>query len=114
MTEPVQDDAGLARALLTDAFGRVHEMLPPHLAGLDAEQVLWRPDPAANSVGWMVWHLARVQDDHLAGVGGVEQAWTASGWAARFALPYRVGTVGYGHSAEEVAAFTVGDAELLL
>ena len=46
-----------ATDILRDAFGRVAEDLPALLAGLDAETLLWRPDPEANSIGWLAWHL---------------------------------------------------------
>jgi hypothetical protein len=104
---------GTATALLRDAFGRVQELLPQTLADLTAEELVWRPDPDANPVAWLVWHLARVQDDHLAGIGEVDQVWTRDGWAERFALPYPVRSLGYGQSSEEVAAFAVTDPGLL-
>jgi hypothetical protein len=99
--------------VLRDAYGRIHEDLPALLDGLDPATLLWRPDPDANPVGWLAWHLSRVQDDHLAAVGGVEQAWTAEGFADRFALPYAVGAIGYGQTSAEVGAFDVTDAGLL-
>ena len=40
----------------------------------------WRPTgrtPEANSIAWLIWHLTRVQDDHVAGLAGCEQAWPA-------------------------------------
>lgn len=98
--------------ILTDSFNRVRDGLPAQLDGLTAEQVLWRPAPEANSIGWLAWHLARVQDDHLAGVGDVQQVWT-SGWSKRFALPYDERAIGYGQSSEEVGAFSVTDTALL-
>ncbi len=105
--------AALARALLVDAFGRVHEDLPDIVDGLSGEDLLWRPDPQANSIAWLVWHLTRVQDDHLAGVSGHEQVWTAAGWAERLGLPYPVRAIGYGQSPDEVGAFPVTDPALL-
>lgn len=106
------DTTDVTTEILTDAFDRVREGLPAQLEGLTAEQVLWRPAPNANSIGWLAWHLARVQDDHMAGVGGVEQVWTGD-WATRFALPYDESAIGYGQSSDEVGAFSVGDTELL-
>jgi hypothetical protein len=100
--------------ILRDAYDRIHEELPALLDGLDAETVLWRPDADANSIGWLAWHLTRVQDDHLAGVGEREQAWTAEGFAERFALPYAVGEIGYGHTSAEVGSFDVTDLSLLV
>ena len=104
----------IATQILLDAYDRVHDELPELLDGLDTETLLWRPDAEANPIAWLAWHLTRVQDDHVAGVGGVEQVWTAAGFADRFALPYAVGTIGYGHTSAEVGAFDVTDVALLL
>lgn len=103
-----------ATEILRDAFERVHDDLPRLLTGLTAEQVRWRPDAEANPVGWLVWHLTRVQDDHMAAIAGIPQAWTDLGWADRFRLPYDVSDHGFGHSTEQVGAFDVGDVALLL
>ncbi len=99
--------------LLRDAFGRIHEELPAVVADLSPEELLWRPDAEANPVAWLVWHLSRVQDDHLAALSGADQVWTAAGWADRFGLPYPLADIGYGQSAEDVGAFAVTDPELL-
>src|SRR5258708_35213412 len=74
--------------LLADALGRIREVVHEVADGLMADQLAYRPTPAANSIGWLIWHLTRVQDDHVAGVAGTEQAWTADGWARRYDLPF--------------------------
>jgi hypothetical protein len=99
--------------LLVDAFGRVHELVPEVVDGLDGDALAFRPAPDANSIGWLVWHLTRIQDDHVAHLAGVEQAWTGRGWADRFALPFETGATGYGQTSDEVAAVRPGAAELL-
>ncbi|MFE6971814.1 DUF664 domain-containing protein [Isoptericola sp. NPDC057653] len=99
-------------ALLEDAFGRVVGEARRVLRGATAERLAYRPDPDANTVAWLLWHLARVQDDHVADVAGVEQRWTAGGWAAKFALPFDPADTGYGHTPEQVAAVRA-DATLL-
>lgn len=104
--------ADVTTNILIDAFTRVRDELPQQLSGLGGEQLLWRPAPDANPIGWLAWHLARVQDDHLAGVGDVEQVW-AGGWCKRFALPYDDTTIGYGQTSEEVGRFHVTDVDLL-
>lgn len=53
-------------SLLKDAFGRVAEELPASLEGLTPEQLLWRPGPEANSIGWLAWHIARCEDAQMA------------------------------------------------
>lgn len=111
--EPADPGADLARDVLNDAFGRVHEAVPEVVGGLSSEQLLWRPDRWANPIAWLVWHLSRVQDDHLAGIDGGEQVWTSGGWHDRFGLPYSSRAIGYGQSADEVGAFVLGDPGLL-
>jgi hypothetical protein len=98
--------------LLVDAFGRVREAVHDAVEGLSTEQLSARLDPEANSIAWLVWHLTRVQDDHVAEVAGIEQAWTAGGWADRFRLPFARGEIGYGQGSDAVASVRVG-AELL-
>lgn len=105
--------AQLARALLVDAFTRVHDDLPSVVRGLTPEQLLWRPDAQANPIAWLVWHLSRVQDDHLAGISGHEQVWRSGGWFERFGLPYPVQEHGYGHTSDDVAAFVLDEPALL-
>lgn len=99
--------------LLEDAFERIHGVVHHAVDGLSAEELAWRPDPAANSIAWLVWHLTRIQDDHVAGVAGREQVYTADGWAARFGLPFDDREIGYGQDAAAVAAVTVESGEVL-
>ncbi|MFB0833969.1 mycothiol transferase [Arthrobacter halodurans] len=121
-------DAELVRDVLIDGFERVREDLHAVLAGASPATVLHRPAAGANSIGWLAWHLTRIQDDHLAGLaavlGGEEppsdwgherrgQLWLDAGWRERFALPYPDEDTGYGHGADDVARFGVGDPALL-
>ena len=99
--------------LLADAFGRIREVVVEVLEGLEPGDLDERVDPGANSIAWLVWHLARVQDDHVAAAAGVEQRWTAGGWSKRFALALDEADIGYGHDDEQVAAVSAG-GELLL
>ena len=100
--------------LLVDAFGRVRETVQQTVSGLGAEELNARLDPAANSIAWLVWHLARVQDDHVADAADLEQIWLRDGWVGRFALPLDPKAIGYGHTSEEVAAVHVEDPALLI
>ncbi|MEU1278030.1 DinB family protein [Streptomyces sp. NPDC005805] len=100
-------------ALLADAFERVREAVHEAVEGLSEDELAARPEEGANTVAWLVWHLARVQDDHLADAAGREQVWTSEGWAGRFGLPFPDTATGYGHSAGDVAAVRAPASDLL-
>lgn len=99
-----------ANDLLTDAFDRVAELVASVTDGLSREAVGYRPDPEANSIGWLIWHLSRVQDDHISGVAGTEQIWPK--WRDQFGLPFDEWATGYGQSSEDVGEVDV-EPELL-
>jgi uncharacterized damage-inducible protein DinB len=89
-----------------DAVHRAVDGLPP-------ADLHHRIDPDANSIAWLVWHLARVQDDHVSEVAGAEQVWTLKGWRERFGLPFDASETGYGHGSADVGAVTVESGDLL-
>src|SRR5712691_6843158 len=99
--------------LLTDAFTRIREVVHEAVDGQKPDQLAFRPDEQANSIAWLVWHLTRVADDHVADVAGTDQVWTSGGWAERFGLPFEPTETGYGHGSDEVAAVQVKSGELL-
>jgi Protein of unknown function (DUF664) len=102
-----------AAQVIADALGRVREVVHEVTDGLKPDQLAFRPDPESNSIAWLVWHLTRVQDDHVAAVAGTEQVWTAKGWGGKLALPYDLRATGWDQSADDVAAFGVSSGELL-
>jgi Protein of unknown function (DUF664) len=93
--------------LLADALARVREQMPDLVAGLSDDDLAWRPDPEANSIAWLVWHLTRIEDDHVADVAGTEQVWVSEGWAERFGLPFDVREHGYAMSTSDVGKVRV-------
>lgn len=86
--------------ILVDAYSRIPGAVHRAVSGLGEADLAARLDPEANSIGWLLWHLTRVQDDHIADLAGQEQLWDVAGWAERFDLP--VSGIGYGHSSAEV------------
>ncbi|MBC7291528.1 MAG: DUF664 domain-containing protein [Actinotalea sp.] len=98
--------------VLVDAFGRVREVVHGVLEGADDALLAHLPTDGTNSVAWLVWHLTRVQDDHVADAFGGQQVWVADGWAERFGLALPVADTGYGHGPLEVAA-VAASADLL-
>ncbi|MFF3722501.1 DinB family protein [Streptomyces erythrochromogenes] len=103
-----------ATDVIADGFGRIREVVHEAVDGVPAELLNARVDPAANSITWLVWHLTRIQDDHIAAAAGLEQVWRSGGWADRFDLPLPAGSTGYGHSARQAGTVRVDSGELLL
>lgn len=87
--------------MVLDAFGRVDESVPKIVDGLSVEQLTWHPGDEANSIAWLVWHLARVQDDHMSALADVEQVYTSQGWFDRFGLGLDPADIGFGQTAEQ-------------
>ena len=100
--------------LLLDAYGRVTELVHKVLNEVSADELAFRPDPDANSVAWLVWHLTRVEDSHFAELDGEGQIWERDGWFSRSGLNLSPDSTGYGHTSEEVAELKNASAELLV
>ena len=96
--------------LLVDSFSRVKDLVEGLTHGLTLELATWQADDEANSISWLLWHLTRIQDDHVAGLAGVEQVWPR--WRDRFALPFGPWATGYGQGADEAGQVDVS-GELL-
>jgi hypothetical protein len=100
--------------LLVDAFGRIRGIVHRVVGGLSPDELAVRVEDDANSIGWLIWHLTRIQDAQVADVAGTEQVWTASGWFDRFGLPFPAALTGYGQSSSEVAQVAGITAEQLI
>jgi Protein of unknown function (DUF664). len=72
-----------AKDILIDAYSRIQEEVHAAVGGLSPDVLNARPSDDANSVSWLVWHLTRVQDDHVADAAGLEQVWLAQDWEKR-------------------------------
>jgi hypothetical protein len=109
MEEPMH-----AKDVLVDAYGRIQEEVHSVVDGLSPDDLNARLDDRANSITWLVWHLTRVQDDHVADAFGLKQIWLSQDWADRFALGLPSRDTGYGHTPHKVAKVRVDSGDLLL
>ena len=99
---------------LAYTFEQIRNTSDRTIADLDRDGLVWRPDAEANSIAWLVWHLWRVADYHVAEIAESEQVWVEQGWAERFGLPSGYRDHGYGHTPQQVAAIAPAGAEPLL
>ncbi len=100
--------------LLTDGYERILQILERTLKGLTQDDLNKLPHPDCNGMGWLAWHLTRVQDHHVADLIGEEQLWVKDGWHTRFNRASDPSDIGWGHTPEDVAAFKSPDTETLL
>ncbi|MBU6534798.1 DinB family protein [Streptomyces sp. NPDC057245] len=102
-----------AKDILIEGYGRIQEEVHAAVGGLGPDGLNARPAAGANSVAWLVWHLTRVQDDHVADAFGLDQLWLSGGWEERFGLGLPRHDTGYGHDSARVAKVRVDSAGLL-
>ncbi|MBD0422796.1 DinB family protein [Streptomyces sp. TRM S81-3] len=102
-----------AKDILIEGYSRIREEVHAVVEGLDPDELNARPAGDANSITWLVWHLTRVQDDHMADAFGLDQVWLAQEWEKRFGLGLPRLDTGYGHSSAKVAKVRVDSADLL-
>ena len=97
-----------------ELYGRIVPLAREAVDGLDPTQLTAAPAPGTNSIGWLVWHLARVEDHHVSELLDVPQLWQTGDWAGRFGLEPDPHNTGYGHTPEQVAAVRPENAGALL
>ena len=102
-----------AKDILIDAYGRIQEEVHAAVEGLGPDDLNARPSEGANSIGWLVWHLTRVQDDHVADAFEFDQVWLSQDWQKRFGLDLPRHDTGYGHGSAKVARVRVDSGDLL-
>jgi uncharacterized damage-inducible protein DinB len=100
--------------LLLDLFDRLPSLVRSAVHELTPEQLRWVPAEGVNSIGWLIWHLTRVQDDHVAELMGEEQLWVSGPWPARIGIDPDAHDTGYGHTSDEVATIRPDSPEVLI
>jgi len=91
-------------AVLVDAFERVRSSTHRAVDGLSDDALTFRPGTDTNSIAWLVWHIARIQDDHISELRDGQQIWITGGWRERFGFPFPPSATGYDHTSADVAA----------
>lgn len=97
-----------------ESFENIRRVAGDVVDGLPDDALVWRIDDEANTIAWLIWHLARVQDDHVADLAGIDQVWTRDAWAERFGLDPDDTGIGYGDSSDDVAALRPSSGAVLL
>ncbi len=94
---------------LNEAFDKLKRALD----GLSEDELHWRPALESNTIDWMVWHMARVEDNWVnVRLRESESIWDRDGWAERCGV--EVPDNGYGQSAEEIRAIPPFNVPLVM
>ena len=98
---------------IEDAFNIEHEYLMDALDGLTSDEIIWKPGPEANSIGWILWHMIRVEDMWFQFfIQRQPEIWEKDNWNEKFGLPTRDN--GFGHTPEQVNNFPIYDLTEML
>jgi uncharacterized damage-inducible protein DinB len=88
--------------LLIELYDRIPPLVHDVADGLSSDDLQWRPSPEANSIGWLLWHVSRVQDHHISELLDEPQLWASGDWASSFQLEPDPTNTGYGHTPADV------------
>ena len=100
--------------LIINIYERMSQEIERSLDGLTLDDVNQHPSTDTNSIGWLAWHLTRVQDRAIADLAGEVQLWVEDEWYSRFNRPPDPHDFGLGHTLEDLAAFKSPDVQTLL
>ena len=75
---------------IEDAFNTEHEYLMDALEGLTPDDMMWKAGPESNPIGWILWHMTRVEDMWFQFfIQRQPEIWERDGWNEKFGLPIR-------------------------
>jgi hypothetical protein len=100
--------------LLLELYGRIPPLVAAAVDGLSADELATSPSPDANTIGWLTWHLARVQDHHVAELLDTDQIWVEGDWAARVGVAADSNNTGYGHDRSQMQAIRPDGPDVLV
>ena len=101
------------KEFIEDALDKEQQFLLEAVQGLTPEDLVWRAGPEANPIGWILWHMIRVEDMWLQFfIQERPEIWERDGWHEKFGLPTRDN--GFGHTQEQVDGFPALELSELL
>lgn len=88
---------------IKSAMSEYLEELKLKLDGLTDPELRWQAGLESNTIIWLVWHMARVEDNWINGVvAGNNTVWDSGGWSVKTAID--VEDNGYGDTLNDVRA----------
>jgi len=101
-----------AKDIIVASLNQSQGYLNRSLEGLTQEDVAWRPTDECNSIAFILWHFAQVEDFFVNRVIRQKpRLYDSDGWAGRLGTP--ANESGYGYTVEQLRAWPVPDLGLL-
>ena len=75
------------RDYVADAIARTRTGTLNMVEGLTPRQLTWQITPEANTIGFLLFHIFRVEDYFLRVLGAEQELWRRDGWDQRWTLP---------------------------
>lgn len=93
------------RQFVNLALERVKQGTDRAVADLTPGELSWQPKPESNSVGFLLYHMARTEDRFVsASILSESTVWVSGKWAERLGIP-ESDSGGFGYTAERLASF---------
>jgi len=75
-------------SFISQCLAQVQMRLMGSCKDLTQENVLWRPSPQSNNIGFILWHVARGEDRTTTSLAGrATDLWESDGWYRAFGHP---------------------------
>ncbi len=72
-------------AVLEWGLRQAHDRLVEIVSDLNDDQLAWSPQPGAHSLGFVIWHIARCDDNYLrVHIQGRQEIWQEERWYDRW------------------------------
>ena len=100
--------------MMLHSYERILGSIESTLTELTNEDLSQQPQNDCNSIGWLAWHLTRVEDGHITSLMGEEQLWIKDEWYVKLNRAANPGDRGGGHTPEQVADFKPSDIQTFI
>ncbi len=89
------------------------EALYKAIDGLSNNELRWQPSLESNNIIYLIWHMARVEDNWINQViGGNQNTWVKNGWNKKF--PFDEDDYGKGYEKQDLANLPDMNKDLLM
>ena len=89
---------------ITDMLNDYRRRVYAAIRNLSLDEIHWQPRQNSNSIGFIFWHVSRVEDQLVTWcIAHSEETWIKDKWYTKMQLPQH--STGLGYSSEDLAQF---------